>query len=139
MRKIKRCRLKRYFRRQLFVMRTMTFCFDKVREALKNSGAWILPAFLCRARHFFETIGVLFPQNSNAASRKKDDKRRRMSAIQNLLNIKCRLEAFQTALFFPHRLRPLQNQISVAPAQAGAQCKAALCLSHAFLKRINFL
>ena len=33
----------------------------------------------------------------------------------------------------------LQNQISVAPAQAGAQCKAALCLFCAFLKTINFL
>jgi large-conductance mechanosensitive channel len=33
----------------------------------------------------------------------------------------------------------LQNQISVAPAQAGAQCKAALCLSHTFLKIINSL
>ena len=38
-----------------------------------------------------------------------------------------------------HRPRSLQNQISVAPAQAGAQCKAALCLPHAFLKRINSL
>ena len=31
----------------------------------------------------------------------------------------------------------LQNQISVAPAQAGAQYKAALCLSHILLKIIN--
>ena len=38
-----------------------------------------------------------------------------------------------------HRPRPLQNQISVAPAQAGAQCKAALCLSCTFLKIIHSL
>ena len=42
-------------------------------------------------------------------------------------------ETFQTAS------RPLPNRISVAPAQAGAQRKAALCLFRAFLKTINFL
>ena len=38
---------------------------------------------------------------------------------------------------FSDGLRLLQNQISVAPAQAGAQCKAALCLAYIFLKIIN--
>ncbi|MBP7968825.1 MAG: hypothetical protein KAZ00_01225 [Neisseria sp.] len=36
-----------------------------------------------------------------------------------------------------HKPRLLQNQISAAPAQAGAQCKAVLCLSYIFLKIIN--
>ena len=31
----------------------------------------------------------------------------------------------------------LHSTISVAPAQAGAQCKAALCLFYIFLKIIN--
>ena len=39
----------------------------------------------------------------------------------------------------PYNPRLLQNQISAAPVQAGAQCKAALCLSRTFPKIINYL
>ena len=64
----------------------------------------------------------------------KADKGRRTTAVGRILE-----SDIWPARPKPYNPRLLQNQISAAPVQAGAQCKAALCLSRTFPRIINYL